>query len=305
MAERPIRNHVVIAHASVRRETDPVAHRTFWSDTLTGAIELELETLDPVIVGTGAYALSEGGLARQAMRSAGELVVPGTSIKGTCRQIHEVLTSSGTPFDTDEALHFAEDAEGRPDPLSPELLSASSALFGTLGYRGRVSFDDARSRDPLEPEIVELSVAYPPPEHPEEVGRRFYGVLPEEVARDRPITAVAIPKGARLVTRLRFWNVEEAELGGVLSSLGVGPSLHRGDDGFAPRLGGGKYDGHGRVLVHPRRYLLREAMPARERSWVEGEEAEKFFKGCLEKLGRDRPDGFRQLEKLFEKGKGS
>ncbi|NJL27237.1 MAG: hypothetical protein HC897_04765 [Thermoanaerobaculia bacterium] len=304
MASTPIRNHFAIPAATPLRNVMPVRHDRAYG--LTGAIELAIELLMPVHVGTGTYGLGADGLTRQAMNDPTGLVVPGTSIKGACRQVHEVLTSSGSPFERDEQLDFVRDHRNRIDRSVPPLpLSTTAAVFGTLGYAGRVSFDDARTRKDGTPGIERLSVAYPPPSEqvlrkhqPHLLGRRFYGRLPEGVEHKREVPVVTIPTTAELETVLRFRNLDEAELGGVLRSLGLG--LPGKDRGFTPRLGGGKFDDFGLVRFRPLRYRLREGLRARELSWHDDAATAAFIARCLLAF-HPSTEGNQGLEVLLEK----
>lgn len=306
MASAPIRNHFAISHPpQVSREVMPVRHDHVAPSSFTGAIELAIDVLMPIHVGTGAYGLGTAGLTRQAMHAPNGLVVPGSSIKGVCRQVHEVLTSSGSPFDRDEQLDFKRDQRGRPDRSAPLSLSATAAVFGTLGYAGRVSFDDARPRDRLEPAVERLSVAYPPPSEdvlrkhqPELLGRRFYGRLPQGVERKREVPVITIPALTQLETVLRFRNLREDELGGVLRSLGLG--LPGRAKGFTPRLGGGKYDDLGLVRFRPLRYRLRKGLRTVGRDWHDEVATMAFIAECLAAF-QPSVEGAKGLKILLEK----
>jgi CRISPR/Cas system CMR subunit Cmr6 (Cas7 group RAMP superfamily) len=244
---------------------------------LTGAAGLEIKVLAPVHVGCGAYGLVDGQVVKEPVRRDGKVVLPGSSIKGMCRQIHEVLTQSASPFSEEPP------ASARGSSQGP---SRSEALFGFLGFQGRVSFDDASSAEALEPQVVHLSVPYSP-QNP--VGRRFYGAMPEGAEQPPRIPVVAIPAGARLQTVLRFRNVAEDELGGVFLSLGL--------DRFTPKLGGGKYDPIGWVRFHLRRYRVRSGIGQAE-TWIEDPAAvERWREDLLGKVSLP-PAGQEALELL-------
>lgn len=240
------RNYFGIRHGPVDRSAAPVYHDVLdAAELMTGALELAIDALSPIHIGSGSFDLTGEEIGKEPIRRAGRLVIPGASIKGMCRQIFEAITASGSPFD--HAEHHRAARRGGQGPS----LSAAAAVFGTLGLQGRVGFDDAvltggAESVEIEPERIRLSVAYPPQK---EVGRRFYGPLPAGADQAATVPALAIPAGVVLRTRLRFRNLSRTGLGGVLISLGV--------DRFTPRLGGGKYDDFGWVRFRVTAFRLR------------------------------------------------
>jgi CRISPR/Cas system CMR subunit Cmr6 (Cas7 group RAMP superfamily) len=253
----PPRNYFPLAVDQVLPNGFEQPHDLLHGALLTGSLGFEIDVLSPVHVGAGAYGLVDGRVVKAPVVRGGVPVVPGTSIKGACRQIHEVLTQSASPFDRDL-------------PHGEKRRSESTALFGRLGFQGRVSFDDAVPVGPCDLVEVSLSVGYPPQA---EVGRRFYGPMPEGARQPPRIPALAIPRGATLATVLRFRNVRPEELGTVLFSLGV--------DRFTPKLGGAKYDPLGWVRFRPVRYRLRGGLSYRPTSWIDSPDQVAAF--CAEK----------------------
>jgi len=146
----PPRNYFALPVPRTRQESEPVFHDRLDADLGSGVIELDVETLSPVHVGSGTFGIFQGQLVKELMRRAGEPIVPGSSIKGMCRQVYEVLTDSASPF---REMY----RKSRQQPLS-----AAGALFGALGYQGRIGFDDAVLKADVELIRIELSVAYPP-----------------------------------------------------------------------------------------------------------------------------------------------
>lgn len=216
----PRNRFIVPAQRTVKAE-DPPLHHTFDPAYGTFFLRLEIEALSPLFTGAGFLTIEQGEAIKAPLERAGELILAGSSIKGACRQLHEVLTASSDPF--------RKVAEG-----------ASARLFGSLGHAGRLSFDDAVAA--ASRKRIRMSVPYPPKN--EVKGRRFYGTLPAEADQPERITAQAFPAGARLSTLARLVNVTEEEVGGVLVALGMAPEL-----AFTPRLGGGKYDTYGWVRL--------------------------------------------------------
>lgn len=277
MPDAAPRNHFPVPHAAVKGDAPQIDHGRLDPQRSTGALTLRLEVLAPLHAGTGEFEPVGTRLVRVAMSRGGRPVVPGSTIKGACRQTYEALTDSDSPFPSDRLASRGGS-------------SASAALFGSLGYQGRVGFDDAELTEPVRLVEVLLSQTYPPRD---KTGRRFYGLLPAGAAQERLIPAWAIPAGSFLRTQLRVRNVDEREIGGVLLSLGVGR--------FVLRLGGGRYDGYGCVRVALDRYALRSGTTWRRPEWI-GEPAavNSFRDRCLAAF-EPTPAGKAALALLCEK----
>lgn len=242
MPEGAPRNHFSIAPPTPRREAARVSHARLDGACRTGTLRLVFDVLAPLHVGAGEFDLHGARLVKAAATRAGSAVVPGSGIKGACRQVYEALTLSDDPFDKDHSASAGK-------------LSAATSLFGALGYRGRVSFDDALPVEPAGLIEIRLSPPYAPRDR---AGRRFYGRVPVEL--DKTIPAWALPVGTRLRTRLHFVNATPSELGGLLLSLGV--------DHFVTRLGGGKYDGCGCVRFDLEGFRVRPRDAWQAGCWV-------------------------------------
>lgn len=227
----PPRNHFSVKRGKpVAATTKPIYHDRLPQQRggvalRSGDLGLRITVRFPVHVGSGNFVLDTKGKAvKDVARLRGEPVIPGSSIKGCCRQVYELLT--GSP-------QAKEEQHGKGSALSP-----AAALFGCLGYQGRVSFDDAVPIGKVVLERKKISTAYPPKNSPAG-SYKFYGDLPREASQRGRIAAFVIPAGTVLETRLRLRNVSDAEINDLLLSLGVGR--------FSFRIGGAKYDALGMV----------------------------------------------------------
>ncbi len=270
-ANLPPRNYFTLSLPSLPPSDDngKPPDRTRWlppeqdrQNLLTGALELKIEVLSALHVGCGSYDLIQGRMARRMVTCKGQPIVPGTSLKGSCRQLHEVLTQSPGPWDK-KRKH----------------LSRTGALFGTLGRQGRLSFDDACLDVPVRLVTVRCSIAYSPRVA---LGRRFYGPQPPAAVQARRGPAEtqqvkdrvqALPPETRLKTCLRFEQITCCELGEVLTCLGLAcPELTQGSEQkivqrFSPKLGGGKYDPLGWVRFEPLAYQCWTGFGAKDLEW--------------------------------------
>lgn len=284
--------------------SEPPTHDRLLGERLTGSLALEIEALTPLHVGAGWFDEQGNQLVKATLRSAGRPVLPGSSIKGTCRQLHEALTGSADPWEGSQGLRGACEN------------GLSALLFGHLGWRGRITFDDAVPTASVELAVGPVRVPHSPlggwpgkklPKPPprEDQGRRFYGRLKKGRREPGEAMIQAIPPGTRLSTALRFTNVDAAELGSILFALGLGvPEFPLKVGGFKNEwLGWARFSlgeltrrrGLGRASVEDGSTLVAEAVAeaterfGREPAWSKVlEECEGHFDPSedLQELGR-------------------
>jgi hypothetical protein len=290
----------------VRRVERPAArHDRRVSGAWFGSIEIALVCQQPVHVGSGFKAVEEGEVIRRTARSGGHLVIPGATLKGVLRARYEAMTRSCVLEPPSErssivSQSYPDVRRGRLTPEARQLpvfkrlcgerdqVCAACALFGyqadKASLRGRVAVTDLAADEARTTELVRMLVQYEPRLHhlgefridrsgrdPEfEVGplygRKFYKDAAQP-ASGGPLEEVeAIPLGTRLRGSLRLFNLEAAEMGGLLAALGLEP-------GSFLKIGAGKGHGFGRAVVAQVTYRLRDAR-GRERSddvsgWVD------------------------------------
>jgi hypothetical protein len=235
---------------------------------LSGTLELTLRTLTPVHVGLGYSDFIKAGnqeylAALQASKPIREegttrrrYLIPGSSLKGAVRSIVEAITRSCIRIT--QSRHRPYIPQGYGGCMSVNDLCIACRLFGAQDYQGHVSFEDAvapkgslvllgtpllwtpaRGGRGLPPRYLQGNQAR---------GRKFY-------AHARPASGAdpraCIKSGAELPLRIHFLNLSEAELGILLTALGLHP-----DHPFPIKLGGGKPVGLGSVQVICQRITL-------------------------------------------------
>jgi len=235
---------------------------------LSGTLELTLRTLTPVHVGSGYSDFIKAGnqeylAALQASKPIREdgttrrrYLIPGSSIKGAVRSLVEAITRSCIRIT--QGRHRPYIPQGYGGCMSVNDLCIACRLFGAQDYQGHVSFEDAvapkgslvllgtpllwtpaRGGRGLPPRYLQGNQAR---------GRKFF-------RHARPPSGVdpraCIKSGAELPLRIHFLNLSEAELGVLLTALGLHPSHP-----FPIKLGGGKPVGLGSVQVVCRQITL-------------------------------------------------
>jgi len=241
---------------------------------LSGTLELMLRTLTPVHVGLGYSDFIKAGnqeylAALQASKPVREddttrrrYLIPGSSIKGAVRSIVEAITRSCIRIT--QGRHRPYIPQGYGGCMSVDDLCIACRLFGAQDYQGHVSFEDA-----VAPKGSLVLLGTPLLWTPARGGR---GLPPRYLDRDRakgrkfyrharpPSGAdprACIKSGAELPLRIHFLNLSEAELGILLTALGLHPSHP-----FPIKLGGGKPVGLGSVQVVCQRITLLQGADA-------------------------------------------
>jgi hypothetical protein len=241
---------------------------------LSGTLELMLRTLTPVHVGLGYSDFIKAGnqeylAALQASKPIREegttrrrYLIPGSSLKGAVRSLVEAITRSCIRIT--QGKHRPYIPQGYGGCMSVNDLCIACRLFGAQDYQGHVSFEDAvaprgslvllgtpllwtpaRGGRGLPPRYLERDRAK---------GRKFYRhARPPSGADPR----ACIKSDAELPLRIHFLNLSEAELGVLLTALGLHP-----DHPFPIKLGGGKPVGLGSVQVIPQRINLLQGADA-------------------------------------------
>jgi len=184
-------------------------------------------TLTPVFIGTGDYELDAQGIYQPFFRRLSRIIIPGTSVKGVVRSYAEALSPSC------EAARCSGDN-----------LCICCAIFGTLGFQGRITFLDGELQEPnsVNTQILCVETRWEPIL---DGGRKFY-------MKDDPQKWITKPpSGERLETvggavnftcDLHFQSLTRREIGLLLFAMGLSPG-HR----FNLKLGGGKNRGLGSV----------------------------------------------------------
>lgn len=244
--------------ARVERQM-PIGHDAFRENLLSGWIELELEALTPVHVATGLLKLVQGKrtpMVRELVRVNGTPVIPGSSLKGCARAIVESISSSCV-----RATRSRDLPAGLEACSDKERLCVACRIFGAMDFQGLIRFSDFRLVEGVV-DIAEVPQLFQPRPREELYfrgrfvrGRKFYMHGADQAHGDGPIEVCR--GGSRFGGRLDVTNLSAAQLGLVLTGLGLNPQY-----AFRPKLGGAKPACYG--SIQPRIVSVNVASPQQD-----------------------------------------
>ena len=190
----------------------------------TGTLECELTLLTPIHIGSGLFRLVDGQVVKEFVRQGGEILIPGSSLKGAFRSVAEAISHSCVSKTNHRVpSKFTECRD-------PEKLCVCCRLFGGLGYLGRVRFKDAHPIDSSEPSIFKIHPLWPP--NQTRLGRKFYKHgRPSE--GNEPIEV--LPKGTRFKFEVEVESLSKEEMCLLLTAMGILEDLKLKVGGAKPR----------------------------------------------------------------------
>jgi CRISPR/Cas system CSM-associated protein Csm3 (group 7 of RAMP superfamily) len=252
----------------------------------SGVLTFALRTLQPVHIGAGSKRLVGETIVRETARASGELVIPGSTVKGALRARFEAITRS--------CMVIASKSKGAVRSRSREHVKSANlvgpaartledfkpcdkskpcpacALFGCMSLRSRIDTADLRLIRPTDPGLHNLPQQFEPRLHHigsakvDETGKApFFAVTSlhgRKFAREpgsregnaREQRVEVIPARSDLHGEVYFHALHDDELGGILAALGSEPQSPL-------KLGGGKCHGFGLVQVSSVSVVLRGA----------------------------------------------
>ncbi len=212
----------------------PTGHDLYNAECTTGQIQGTIEALSPIHIGSGIIDLGQDvELIKTAVRTSGNVVIPGSSLKGAIRSVVEAISEScvckvsgrirrAVPRD------FAECRQ-------KERLCVACRMFGAMGFQGNVAVQDAPQ---IEGEIVTKLVPelYAPGRYQHGMrdipGRKFY-MHGQVASGETPVEACEVGSKFRFVVQID--NLRQAEWGLLFTALG-----HHPNHPFKIKIGGAK-----------------------------------------------------------------
>ncbi|MBD3184648.1 hypothetical protein GF312_20375 [Candidatus Poribacteria bacterium] len=238
-----------------------VFHNEYAPNSISGEIICILKTITLIHIGSGIYEMAEdagidnySGVIKGIVKENGLPIIPGSSLKGAFRSIVEAISYSCLNQKCE-----ASDYESK--------LCIACRIFGVVGFMGRASFTKATIKDENDYKTKKANHEIPksiemwPPLDKAATGRRFYPYI-EYLSSDFwdssnkdefDITAGCnsiqefkqkvvepydfIPENVELSFALKFVNLEDKEIGLILTGMGIGLD---NQPIFQPHIGGSK-----------------------------------------------------------------
>lgn len=229
-------------------------HLQYTKNLLTGHLRGELVALQPLHIGSGILVppdklglnAPDVPLVKGWTRREGQIIIPGSSLKGAVRSLVEMFTAScvcktrewSIKRDRRHQECRYNSKRGRGD------LCPACKIFGAMGYQGQVRFVDA----PALEETAKTTLHCLPPQYQPRADkkyprRRYYPHELVDPREDRSWPLEVVEPGARFTFEVHFTNLKESELGLLLIALG------QGEFALCPKIGAGKSCGLGAVRI--------------------------------------------------------
>jgi len=209
-----------------------------------GRLVFTLEVVSEwLFVGSGDYDFNGERVWHKFFRKDGVPAIPGTSVKGAVRSVAEAISNSCLSHVDKKLIRTILEAikNSSHKPCRGETLCPACRIFGSVGYKGRVSFFDATPLGNLKLEKVQVGELWSPSVNItntiDKWSRKFYKAgrfrNPEGSRNVRLVEAA--PKGSKFNGAVAFQSLSKDELGLLLTAMGVNQNWS-----FVLKLGGAK-----------------------------------------------------------------
>ena len=247
----------------------PMGHERYDERYTTGQIQGTIEALSPIHIGSGIIDLGQDvELIKTVVRTSGNVVIPGSSLKGAIRSVVEAISEScvckvSNRIRRAVPRNFAECCQ-------KEQVCIACRMFGAMGFQGNIAIQDARQ---TEGKIVAMRVPelYAPGRYQRGMrdipGHKFY-MHGQVASGETPVEACEIGSKFRFVVQVD--NLTQAEWGLLFTALG-----HHPDHPFKLKIGGAKPVCFGSIYFQLEKIQVEEQIRDRYLDWDLQQEAAK------------------------------
>ena len=277
-------------------EHDQFKEKVFCS----GRLDLQIMVVSEYLfVGSGLYDFKADKVYHSFYRCNNEFIIPGSSIRGAVRSVLEAISNSCV-LNTEKGEIAASYKKCKFDEGGNPNLCPACRIFGTTGYKGRVSFSDAIPLTKIKSEIVKIGDLFPPRISKEK--RKFYQHKAFSFFEtDKPEKGTrfveAIPKGSKFMFHIDFINMSQEELSLLLYTMGIYQD-------YFIKIGGAKPRCFGTVRFEPKKLIiLNSRNPFEEAEVKERDDLSLWIKEIMRKNKLLREDFLDQYKSQTNKEK--
>ena len=259
----------------------PNGHDRYHEKCVTGQIQGTIAALSPIHIGSGVIDLGRDvELIKTAVRTHGNIVIPGSSLKGAIRSVVEAISESCVCKVSRETRRAVP--RDFMECRQKERLCVACRMFGAMGFQSNIAIQDAPH---IDGEIVTKSVPelYRPRQRRgmrDVPGRKFY--MHGEIASGRtPVEACEKDSKFRFVVQVD--NLTQAEWGLFFTALG-----HHPEYPFKLKIGGIKPACFGSIDFQIEQIQVEEQTRDRYLDWnvksesaKTGEQLEAWKRECI------------------------
>ena len=239
----------------------PTGHDRYYENNISGQIHGTIEALSPIHIGSGVIDLGQDvELIKTAVRAGGNIVIPGSSLKGAIRSVVEAISEScickvSSRIRSAVPRSFLECRQRNR-------LCVACRMFGAMGFQGNIAIQDAQL---TEGEIVTKFVPelYAPGRYRGRMqnipGRKFY-MHGQVASGETPVEACEV--GSRFSFVIQVDNLKRAEWGLLFTALG-----HHPTHPFKLKIGGAKPVCFGSIDFHIEEIQVEEQTRDRYLDW--------------------------------------
>lgn len=242
-----------------RRE--PIGHDQYHDGHISGQIHGTIEALSPIHIGSGVIDIGRDvELIKTAVRIGGNIVIPGSSLKGAIRSVVEAISESCVS----KVSYQARRAVPRDfsECRQKNRLCVACRMFGAMGFQGNIAIQDAPHID------GEIGTEYVPElfspgryqrGRRDIPGRKFYR-HGEVATGETPVEACKKESKFRFVIQVD--NLKQSEWGLLFTALG-----HHHEHRFKLKIGGAKPVCFGSIDIQIEEIQIEEQTRARYLDW--------------------------------------
>ena len=245
----------------------PTGHDKFQTDHISGQIHGTIEALSPIHIGSGVIDIGHDvELIKTAVKTGGNIVIPGSSLKGAIRSVVEAISEScvsKVSYQVRRAIpRWFSECRQKDD------LCVTCRMFGAMGFQGNISIQDApkTTGNIVTKHVPEL---YSPGRGQRSMrdvpGRKFY--MHGKVATgSTPVEACE--EGTQFRFVMQVDNLKLSEWGLLFTALG-----HHPNHPFKLKIGGAKPVCFGSIDIQIDKIHVQEQSRERYLEWDDAQDA--------------------------------